>query len=109
MCDYAADRAARVAVLLLLLRVRRFCAWVEPDNADVERKVAEAASAAERGVPCVPSTLGEEARHNSFLRCGEPSVAKAAGLGEGADPVAVLAALRQLKDVGAHTKKAVHA
>ena len=73
----------------------RFAASVEPENAAVAAKLAEATATRERGEPTVPSTIGEELAVNPFLRCGEPTVRARFG---GDNDVLVFAAVRQAKD-----------
>ena len=53
-----------------------------------------------RGEATVPSTLGEEAATNPFLRCDDPALAAAVGVavGAGASEVDVFAAVRKHKD-----------
>ncbi len=74
----------------------RFAAAVEPDNAAIAAKIA-------RGGACTtPSTVADELATNPFVRCAEPSVARAAHAQDPsidpADPVAVLGALRAWKN-----------
>lgn len=74
-----------------------FALTVDPENAALADR-AEAVRAARRaGRPTVPSTMAEERRTNPFLRADDPSLARAAGLA-GADPAAVFAEIRRLKD-----------
>jgi len=80
----------------------RFALAVEPGN-DALRARQQACSALRgRGVPTVPSTIGEELATNPFLRCDEPAVRHAAEARAGA-PLAttaeVFAVLRQWKNV----------
>lgn len=74
----------------------RFALHLEPGNGAVKAALADAAARRARGEPTVPGTLAEEKRTNPFLRCDEAGVRAAAGV-EG-DRVAVLAAVRRLKD-----------
>jgi hydroxyacylglutathione hydrolase len=55
-----------------------FAQWVEPDNADLARRVAEVHSMRARSVPTVPSTVALERLTNPFLRVAEPAVRAAA-------------------------------
>ena len=73
----------------------RFAATVEPENQDVQRKLAWAAARIEADPPTVPSTIREELATNPFLRCAEPSVVERYGPGA---PAEVFAAVRRAKD-----------
>jgi hydroxyacylglutathione hydrolase len=75
----------------------RFALAVEPDNAALKARAAEAETAKAEGRFLIPSTVGAEKATNPFLRVREPQVAKAAGR-EGADPAAVFQALREWKN-----------
>jgi hydroxyacylglutathione hydrolase len=80
----------------------RFALTVEPDNQRVKEKLAEAIEKRRAGEPTVPSTLDDERAFNPFLRVNEAgvraSVKKARPEIDERDPVAVLGALRALKD-----------
>ena len=72
----------------------RFAAAVEPENAEVARRLADLPATS------TPSTIGLERATNPFLRVREPAVIAAARI-QGAtsdDPVAVFAAIRGWKD-----------
>ncbi len=78
----------------------RFAQTVEPKNAEIAERLAEAKEHRAKGEPTLPSTIGTELRTNPFLRVNNPPVRKAVqdqGTEEG-DPVTVLAALRRWKD-----------
>ena len=55
-----------------------FASWVEPDNGDLQKARTEAQERRRRGVPTVPSTIGQELRCNPFLRYDHPDVIEAA-------------------------------
>ena len=80
----------------------RFAAAVEPENAVLKAKVAEVRDLRAAGQPTVPTTLGEERRYNPFLRPHAEGIkrnVKAARPDvDTNDPVAVLGALRAMKD-----------
>lgn len=79
----------------------RFARAVEPDNDALARLEREARAAREAGTPTVPSTVERERQTNPFLRCGEPSVVRAASARAGralADPVDVLREIREWKN-----------
>jgi len=75
----------------------KFALAVEPDNAALKARMAEAEKAKAEGRFLIPSTIGEEKATNPFLRAGEPSVARAVKM-EGADPGRVFQALREWKN-----------
>ena len=70
----------------------RFVASLEPDNAAVRDALADADRRRADQQPTVPKRLDVERQLNPFLRCADPAVAAAVGVG--GDPVAVFAALR---------------
>jgi hydroxyacylglutathione hydrolase len=61
----------------------RFALAVEPENPDLQARVAKVAALRAAGLPSVPSTLGEEKATNPFLRCAEAVVIEA-GMRHGA-------------------------
>jgi len=75
----------------------KFALAVEPNNAALRSRMAEAEKAKADDRFFIPSTIGEEKATNPFLRAGEPSVARAVKM-EGAEPVAVFQALREWKN-----------
>ncbi|ODU10159.1 MAG: hydroxyacylglutathione hydrolase [Rubrivivax sp. SCN 71-131] len=78
----------------------RFAAAVEPANEAIAAHAGRCRALREAGQPTLPSTIALEHRINPFLRCREPAVVAAALAqgADGADPVAVLAALREWKN-----------
>ncbi|GJD90055.1 Hydroxyacylglutathione hydrolase [Methylobacterium hispanicum] len=76
----------------------RFARAVEPGNAALEARAAEAERARTEGRFLVPSTMGAERDANPFLRVREPTVAHAVDLPAGGDPAAVFVALRAWKN-----------
>jgi hydroxyacylglutathione hydrolase len=79
----------------------RFAQAVEPGNAVLRERVAREQGKRDRGVPTVPSTVGEERATNPFLRCAEPGVVAAAEAHAGralADAVETFAVLRAWKN-----------
>ena len=79
----------------------RFAAAVEPGNAALQSRIARERAKRDRGVPTVPSTIGEECATNPFLRCTEPDVVAAAEAHAGralADAVETFAVLRAWKN-----------
>jgi hydroxyacylglutathione hydrolase len=77
----------------------RFALKVDPDNAALQARAAEAETAAREGRLMVPSTIGEEKATNPFLRAELPELARAMDRA-GASPSQVFAALREAKNRG---------
>ncbi len=75
----------------------RFAVTVDPQNLTLAERSQEIDRMRAAGHPTVPSTLGEEAATNPFLRADDEGLAAAVGLA-GADPVAVFAEVRGRKD-----------
>ncbi|HSB97493.1 MAG TPA: hydroxyacylglutathione hydrolase [Spongiibacteraceae bacterium] len=78
----------------------RFAQAVEPDNAVVRERAAEAATLRAEQRPTLPSNIGLELATNPFLRCQTPSVLAAARR-HGAQTenlAAIFAAIRGWKD-----------
>lgn len=81
----------------------RFAEWVEPENAALQAAVADAKARRAKGLPTVPSSIGQELATNPFLRVGEAAVQEkvAAGTGlskDALDPITVLSKVRELKN-----------
>lgn len=75
----------------------RFAVTVEPDNRQLLNRVAAIDALRSKGLPTVPSTIGEERETNPFLRPDSGDLKRAVGL-ETADAVAVFAETRRRKD-----------
>lgn len=75
----------------------RFALTVEKSNTALAERARMIDSMREKGLPTVPSTLGEERRTNPFLRAGSAELQHDIGM-TGADPVAVFAEVRARKD-----------
>lgn len=75
----------------------RFAQSIEPENRDLQDRMARIARADEKGEPIVPSTIGEEKATNPFLRATQSAVKRAVGL-DGADDASVFAEVRRRKD-----------
>lgn len=56
----------------------KFALQVEPENADLYKRLADIEKQREQGRPTVPAPLGLERQTNPFLRCNEPNVIAAA-------------------------------
>lgn len=80
-----------------------FAAELEPQNEALAARRAAVEALRARGEPSVPARLGDERGYNPFLRVHVPELAQAVAARspdlEVRDPVAVLGALRALKDV----------
>jgi hydroxyacylglutathione hydrolase len=79
----------------------RFAAAVEPGNNAIAQQLAWCQEQRAQGLPSLPSTLALERQINPFLRTREPSVITAARAhgADSTDAAAVLAALRQWKNI----------
>jgi len=80
----------------------QFAKAVEPANAALRAREKRDQALRDRGLPTLPSTLGDEKATNPFLRCREPAVVESANKYLGSrigDPVGVFAAIRQWKNV----------
>jgi len=78
-----------------------FASVVDPDNAALRERIAQARAARERGESSLPSTIASERACNPFLRVDTPAVRAAVETHEGAacaDRVETFAALRRWKD-----------
>jgi hydroxyacylglutathione hydrolase len=75
----------------------RFAAAVDPDNPALRARGAEVEDLRRRGVPTIPSRLGDEKQANPFLRADDAGLAGRLGL-TGATPTEVFADLRRRKD-----------
>ncbi|TKR32906.1 hydroxyacylglutathione hydrolase [Luteimonas gilva] len=79
----------------------RFAAAVEPGNAALAARSAEAAALREQGRPILPSTLAQERAANPFLRVDEPAVKATIAQRLGREPegrIETFAELRLWKD-----------
>jgi len=85
----------------------RFAVGVEPENEDIEMRLAEAKDNQKNKVPNVPSTLGLERKTNPFMRLREKTVRQYAQL-EGSkhdNPIDVLDSLQaKMLELGLHPK-----
>ena len=75
----------------------RFALQIDPDNPSLRRRAEEVKRLRAKGLPTVPSLLGEERAANPFLRADDARLQQAAGLA-GNDPVAAFAEIRRRKD-----------
>jgi hydroxyacylglutathione hydrolase len=58
----------------------KFAQTIEPDNATLKARAAQAAKQIADGQPTIPTTIAEEKAANVFLRADVPAVAAAVGL-----------------------------
>ncbi|MGO4854231.1 hydroxyacylglutathione hydrolase [Phaeovulum sp. W22_SRMD_FR3] len=75
----------------------RFALHLEPDNPALISRFGDVNAARAANTPTVPVPLALERATNPFLRAADPALSRAAGLPD-AEPLAVFAALRALKD-----------
>jgi hydroxyacylglutathione hydrolase len=75
----------------------RFAQTIEPDNAALTARAAEAARQIAARQPTIPTTIEEEKAANPFLRADVPAVAAAVGLA-GKPPAQVFAEVRARKN-----------
>ncbi|XP_049868893.1 hydroxyacylglutathione hydrolase, mitochondrial isoform X2 [Pectinophora gossypiella] len=73
----------------------KFASVIEPFNEDVIKKMQWSVERREKGLPTVPSTIGEEKMYNPFMRVTEPAVMQFAGFH---DPIATMKVIRSQKD-----------
>ncbi len=79
----------------------RFAKAADPDNAALRALEEKARQQRDRGLPTLPSTIGQEKATNPFVRVSEPAVIASASRQAGkplSDPVSVLAAIREWKN-----------
>ena len=75
----------------------RFALTVEPENQALIDLMKEVDDKRAKGIPTVPSTLGQERATNPFLRAESPGIQSTLGM-VGADVVDVFAEVRHRKD-----------
>lgn len=76
-----------------------FALTIEPDNPNIQKKLDQAKTLRDQGLPTVPSTIGEEQTYNPFLRCDLDAFQNAIWKHESfSDPIKTLAKVRELKD-----------
>jgi hydroxyacylglutathione hydrolase len=79
----------------------RFARAVDPANRALRELEASARTLRDKNLPTLPSTIAQEKATNPFVRCREASVVASASKYAGkplADPVSVLAAIREWKN-----------
>ncbi|WP_062218181.1 hydroxyacylglutathione hydrolase [Aureimonas sp. D3] len=75
----------------------RFAVDVDPGNLLLQERVKEVEALRVEHRATLPVALGREKKTNPFLRADDPELAAAFGM-EGADPVAIFAALREKRN-----------
>ncbi len=75
----------------------RFALTIEPENPDLQARVAQISALREKGQPTVPMRLGLEKKTNPFLRPDSAAIRARLKAGTASD-AAVFARVRQLKD-----------
>ncbi|MGO1120377.1 hydroxyacylglutathione hydrolase [Rhodovibrionaceae bacterium A322] len=75
----------------------RFAVSVDPANAELLSRADAIDAARAKGLPTVPSLLGEEKQTNPFLRADKPDLAAHLNMA-GRDPIEVFAEVRARKD-----------
>jgi len=75
----------------------RFALTVEPENRDLQARMADVRATRAKGLPTIPSTMGLEKKTNPFLRAQSPEIRHSLGLQE-ASNVEVFAETRRRKD-----------
>lgn len=77
----------------------KFAEHVEPDSKPVKEKLAWAQNQRLKGIPTIPSTIGEEKQYNPFMRVGEDRVQQhVLKHVETRDPVTLMGYLRENKN-----------
>jgi hydroxyacylglutathione hydrolase len=75
----------------------RFALSVDPDNAELRRRVAEVEALRAAGRPTIPTLLSLELATNPFLRAGDPAIRRHLGM-ENATDAEVFGEIRRRKD-----------
>lgn len=75
-----------------------FAMHVEPNNEQLQAKVAAVKTTLAAGGHSIPSTVGEERQYNPFMRLHSPEIRATLGLGPNTPAVEVMAKLRELKN-----------
>ncbi|MGD9739116.1 MAG: hydroxyacylglutathione hydrolase [Bauldia sp.] len=75
----------------------RFAITIEPNNLDLEARIAEVSRLRASGGMSIPTSVGQELATNPFLRSDRPRLRRALGM-EKVDPAEIFATLRRRKD-----------
>ena len=73
----------------------KFALTLEPDNPDVQQRLATVQTMRQQGEPTIPARLSNELTSNPFLRSHDPVLQYAVSV---TDPLAAFAKIRKLKD-----------
>eukprot|EP00636_Phaeomonas_parva_P017698 CAMPEP_0118858388 /NCGR_PEP_ID=MMETSP1163-20130328/5087_1 /TAXON_ID=124430 /ORGANISM="Phaeomonas parva, Strain CCMP2877" /LENGTH=341 /DNA_ID=CAMNT_0006791839 /DNA_START=176 /DNA_END=1201 /DNA_ORIENTATION=+ len=76
----------------------RFALSVDGANPNLQAKAAWVDGMRAEGRSTIPTTIGGERLWNPFMRADQPELKASVGLGESADPIEVMAAVRAAKD-----------
>ena len=74
-----------------------FCLSYDKNNIALKKKASDIEQKLKKGLPTIPTTLGEEIKTNIFLRCDDPGIKKALNL-EVSHEEEIFSKLRGLKD-----------
>ncbi len=75
----------------------QFAVTVDPENEELEQRLAQIEELRANDQPTIPSTLGEERRTNPFLRAADPAIRAHLGM-ESASDAEVFGEIRHRKD-----------
>eukprot|EP00112_Aurelia_sp_Birch-Aquarium-sp1_P017953 Seg4218.4 transcript_id=Seg4218.4/GoldUCD/mRNA.D3Y31 product="Hydroxyacylglutathione hydrolase mitochondrial" protein_id=Seg4218.4/GoldUCD/D3Y31 len=73
----------------------KYALHVEPENQDIQEKLAWAKNRRENNLPTIPSTIADELKCNPFMRVNNPNVQRHTNT---TDPISTMGALRKEKD-----------
>ena len=77
----------------------RFALTVEPDNEELQKRMETFVALREKGLPTLPTTIGEELQTNPFMRPHSPAIRQKLGM-ESASDSEVFTEIRSRKDRG---------
>lgn len=75
----------------------QFALTVDPDNVELQQRLAKVSELRQKGLPTIPSTIGEEKKTNPFLRVQDKAIRTRLNMLDATD-VEVFARIRQMKD-----------
>jgi hydroxyacylglutathione hydrolase len=76
----------------------RFAMTLEADNPELQKRRREVEELRRQNLSTLPATIGLELATNPFLRTESPAIRKSLAMAADAEPAAVFARIRQLKD-----------
>eukprot|EP01038_Epipyxis_sp_PR26KG_P015942 gene15942-21632_t len=74
----------------------KFALSIDPDNQNLKQAIVDAENLRNKGLPTVPSTIGNEKLTNPFMRVYDSFISQICG--DCNDPIAVLTAVREAKN-----------